>query len=153
MDEIDALGRQLLLERPPLTKGRLSVYRESKGNDDWFPKLNVTLRRTGSHQILWQWTSHQEPIDIDEPPPYGENLLLEKYFELEASLKSPRGLETVFSLTKGNLARGTVDKFSAALYLYPGSFENRGVQVAVIDCTQGLNAASLPLFFRTTFPW
>jgi hypothetical protein len=43
MDEIDALGRQMLLERQPLTKGRLSVYRESKTDDDWFPKLNVTL--------------------------------------------------------------------------------------------------------------
>jgi hypothetical protein len=153
MDEIDALGRQMLLERQPLTKGRLSVYRESKTDDDWFPKLNVTLKKTGSNQILWQWTTHKEPIDFDEPPPYGEDLLLEKYFELEAPIKSPRGLEAVFSLTRGATSRGRVDKFSAALYLYPGTFEDRGVQVAVIDCTQGLTASSLPLFFRTAFPW
>ncbi|HEY9684880.1 MAG TPA: hypothetical protein V6C86_25105 [Oculatellaceae cyanobacterium] len=153
MDEIDALGRQMLVERPPLSKGRLSVYRESNGDDDWFPKLNVTLRKTGSHQILWQWSSHKEPIDFDEPPPYGEDLLLEKYFELDAPIKSPRGLETVFSLTKGMSNRGKVEKFSAALYLYPKSFEDRGVQVAVLDCTQGLMASSLPLFFRTAFPW
>ena len=153
MDEIDALGRQMLVERPPLSKGRLSVYREAEGEDDWFPKLNVTLRKTGSHQILWQWSTHKEPIDLDEPPPYGEDLLLEKYFELDAPIKSPLGLETVFSLTKGMSNRGKVEKFSAALYLYPNTFEDRGVQVAVLDCTQGLMASSLPLFFRTAFPW
>jgi NaMN:DMB phosphoribosyltransferase len=78
---------------------------------------------------------------------------LEKYFELDAPIKSPRGLEAVFSLTKGATSRGRVEKFSAALYLYPGTFEDRGVQVAVIDCTQGLTASSLPLFFRSAFPW
>ncbi len=42
MDEIDAQGRQLLIDRPLLTRGRLSVYRESEGADQWFPRLNVT---------------------------------------------------------------------------------------------------------------
>ena len=104
MDEIDALGRQMLVEQATRLKGRLSVYRESKTDDDWFPKLNVTLKKTVSSQILWQWSTHKEPIDFDEPPPYGEELFLEKYFELDAPIKSPRGLEAVFSLTKGAIA-------------------------------------------------
>jgi hypothetical protein len=153
MDEIDALGRQLLFDRPPLTKGRLSVFREADTEDHWFPKLNVTLKKTGSNQVLWQWSTHKDPVDFDEPPPYGEDLMLEKYFELEAPIKSPRGLEAVFWLDRGTTNRAFVQKFSAALYLYPGSFDERGVQVGVIDFTKGLNANSVPLYFRSSFPW
>jgi hypothetical protein len=153
MDEIDALGRQLLVDRPLLTKGRLSVFRDSDGEDDWFPKLNVTLKRAGSDAILWQWTTHSNPIDYDEPPPYGEDLLLEKYFELQEPVKTPRGIETVFMLGEGATRRGSVNQFSAALYLYPTSFEDRGVQVGVIDFTQGLTTGGVPLFFRVNFPW
>src|SRR5574337_821106 len=119
MDEIDAQGRQLLIDRPSLSRGRLSVYRESQSDDLWFPRLNVTLKKTGTDSILWQWTTHSDPIDEEEPPPYGEDLLLEKYFELAAPLKSPRGLEVVFMLGPGATRRGSVDQLSASLYLYP----------------------------------
>lgn len=153
MDEIDALGRQMLLDRPTLTRGRLSVYRQASCADHWFPRLNVTLKRAGTDQVLWQWTTHDVPIDLDEPPPYGEGLMLEKYFELEIPIKSPRGLEAVFELSPGATRRGAVEKFSAALYLYPASFEDRGVQVGVIDFTHGLTTGGVPLFFRVNFPW
>ena len=153
MEEIDAHGRQMLIDRPCLTRGRLSVFRESTSPDEWFPRLSVTLKRSGSDKVLWQWTSHGEPVDIDEPPPYLGEVMLEKYFELEAPLKSPRGLEAVFSLGPGVSARGLVDKFSAALYLYPKSLEERGVQIGVVDFVGGLNAASTPMFFRVNFPW
>lgn len=152
MDEIDAHGRQLLVDRPSLSRGRLSVYRESKSDDHWFPRLNVTLKRSGTDHILWQWTTHNE-VDEDEPPPYGEDLLLEKYFELETPIKSPRGLEVVFMLGPGASRRGHVDQFSASLYLYPETFEDRGVQVGVIDFTQGLTTGGVPLYFRVNFPW
>src|SRR5688572_4098945 len=116
MDEIDAVGRQMLIDRPVLTRGRLSVFRDSKSSDLWFPHLTVTLKRTGSDVILWEWASHSLPIDYDEPPPYGEDIMLEKFFELDLPLKSPRGLEAVFSLAPGDSMSGYVDKFSAALY-------------------------------------
>src|SRR5476651_229947 len=130
MEEIDAQGRQLLVDRPLLTKGRLSVYREAGlSEDDWFPRLNVTLKKAGSDDVLWQWTTHSLPIDFDEPPPYGEELMLEKYFELNMPVKSPRGLELVFALEEGSTSHGSVEQFSASLYLYPHSFDDRGVQV------------------------
>lgn len=153
MDEIDAYGRQMLVERPKLCRGRLSVFREAAGQDEWFPRLNVTLKRSGTDCVLWQWTSHSEPIDFEEPPPYGEEVFLEKYFELERPLNSPRGLEAVFSLTAGATSHGRVEKFSATLYLYPRSLDERGVQVGVLDFAGGLSAASVPLFFRVNFPW
>lgn len=153
MDEIDAAGRQMLIERPLLTRGRLSVYREAKHDDHWFPFLNVTLKRTGTDIILWQWSSHSLPIDFDEPPPYGDDLMLEKYFELESPLKSPRGLEAVFSLGGGNANSSTVSKFSAALYLYPKSVEDRGVQIGVVDFVNGLSARQTPIYIRCNFPW
>lgn len=154
MDEIDAQGRQLLIDRPLLTRGRLSVYRECEGNTDhWFPRLNVTLKRSGTDDVLWQWTTHTLPIDHDEPPPYGDEVLLEKYFELAAPIRSPRGLEAVFALGPGDSPRGAVKQFSAALYLYPNSFDDRGVQVGVLDFTQGLTTGGVPLFFRVNFPW
>ncbi|MBK7837266.1 MAG: hypothetical protein IPJ49_06205 [Candidatus Obscuribacter sp.] len=155
MDEIDAQGRQLLVDRPVLTRGRLSVYREcaNMGVDDWFPRLNVTLKKSGSDETLWQWTTHSLPVDLDEPPPYGEDLLFEKYFELDTPVRSPRGLEVVFELGRGFTERGTVEQFSASLYLYPASFEDRAVQIGVLDFRQGLTAASTPLFARFNFPW
>jgi len=153
MDEIDAHGRQLLVDRPYLTRGRLSVFREADTDDYWFPRLNVSVKRAGTDHVLWQWTTHAEPIDFDEPPPYGEDLLLEKYFELESPIKSPRGLEAVFSLGQGATKRGRVSQFSASLYLYPASFEDRGVQVGVFDFTHGLTTSSVPLYFRVNFPW
>lgn len=153
MDEIDAVGRQMLIDRPSLTRGRLSVFRESDSDDHWFPHLHVTLKKSGTDMILWQWSSHSLPIDEDEPPPYGEELMLEKYFELEQPLKSPRGIEAVFKLSEGASRRGYVKQFSAALYLYPTSVEERGVQVGVVDFTQGLQSQSAPLFFRVNFPW
>jgi hypothetical protein len=155
MDEIDAQGRQLLLARPPLSKGRLSVFREAIDNDDdkWFPRLNVSLKRAGTDENLWQWTTHAEPIDSEEPPPYGEDVLLEKYFELAKPIKSPRGLEVVFLLGPGMTNRGRVKQYSAALYLYPNTFDDRGVQVGVIDFTQGLTCGGVPLYFRVDFPW
>ncbi|HEY9788082.1 MAG TPA: hypothetical protein V6D17_22025 [Candidatus Obscuribacterales bacterium] len=154
MDEIDAQGRQLLIDRPNLTRGRLSVFREAESNvDHWFPRLNVTLKRAGTDDVLWQWTTHDDPIDFDEPPPYGEGVLLEKYFELEAPIRSPRGLEAVFHLGPGATNRGAVQQFSAALYLYPNSFDDRGVQVGVLDFTQGLTTGGVPFFFRVNFPW
>jgi hypothetical protein len=153
MDEIDAQGRQLLIDRPLLSKGRLSVFRECSGDDHWFPRLNVTLKRAGTDEILWQWTTHSEPINFDEPPPYGEDVLLEKYFELRAPIRSPRGLETVFMLGPGVSNCAKVQQFSAALYLYPESFDDRGVQVGVIDFTQGLTTGGVPLYFRSNFPW
>jgi hypothetical protein len=153
MDEIDAVGRQMLIDRPLLTRGRLSVFRESGSSDHWFPHLNVTLKRTGTDQVLWSWTSHSLPVKYDEPPPYGEQVLLEKYFELEAPLKSPRGLECVFNLGQGESKSGHVEKFSAALYLYPQSVEERGVQIGVIDFVAGLTARSCPLYVRVNFPW
>jgi hypothetical protein len=153
MEEIDALGRQMLHDRPPLTKGRLSVFRDSDGDDFWFPRLNVTLKRSGSDNVLWHWTTHELPVNFEEPPPYGEDVLLEKYFELEQPVKSPRGIETVFRLSEGATSRGKVKQFSVALYLYPASFEDRGVQVGVIDFRQGLTTGGVPLFFRVNFPW
>ncbi len=157
MDEIDAQGRQLLVDRPLLTRGRLSVYRETKsdmlGIDDWFPRLNVTLKKSGSDETLWHWTTHSLPVDFDEPPPYGEDLLFEKYFELDTPVRSPRGLEVVFELGRGTTERGSVEQFSASLYLYPASFEDRGVQIGVLDFRQGLNAGSTPMFARFNFPW
>lgn len=153
MDEIDAHGRQLLLERPQLTKGRLSVFRQSTSCDHWFPRLNVTLKKSGSDDVLWQWTSHSVPIDWEEPPPYVEGLLQEKFFELYKPLKSPRGLEAVFCLGEGATSSGKVEKFSASLYLYPNSLEDRGVQIGVFDFVQGLTAKSVPLYFRINFPW
>jgi hypothetical protein len=156
MDEIDAQGRQLLVDRPKLTRGRLSVFREINGDEDldpWFPRLNVSLKRAGTDQVLWQWTTHTLPIDEDEPPPYGEEIICEKYFELDMPIKTPRGLEVVFALGPGATRRGCVSKFSAALYLYPKSFEDRGVQVGVVDFTQGLTTGGVPLFFRVNFPW
>lgn len=155
MDEIDAQGRQLLVDRPLLTRGRLSVYREigAAGVDDWFPRLNVTLKKSGSDAVLWQWTTHSLPIDFEEPPPYGDELMFEKYFELETPVRSPRGLEVVFELGRGASERGTVEQFSASLYLYPASFEDRGVQIGVLDFRQGLNASSTPMFARFNFPW
>ncbi|HEY9772797.1 MAG TPA: hypothetical protein V6C81_03190 [Planktothrix sp.] len=154
MDEIDAQGRQLLVDRPKLTRGRLSVFRELKSEDldPWFPRLNVSLKRAGTDNILWQWTTHTT-VDEDEPPPYGEDVIFEKYFELDSPIKSPRGLEVVFALGPGATRRGQVSKFSAALYLYPKSFDDRGVQVGVVDFTQGLTTGGVPLFFRVNFPW
>lgn len=155
MDEIDALGRQLLLDRPSLTCGRLSVFRELASEEDidpWFPRLKVTLKRAGTDQILWQWATH-DVIDENEPPPYGEDIIFEKYFELDSPIKSPRGLEVVFWLGEGATRRASVAKYSAALYLYPKSFEDRGVQVGVVDFTQGLTTGGVPLYFRVNFPW
>lgn len=153
MEEIDALGRQMLVDRPQLTRGRLSVFRESASTDLWFPRLVVTLKRSGSDDVLWRWSSHSEPVDFDEPPPYGEELMLEKYFELERPLKSPRGLECVFALTPGSTNRGFAEKFSASLYLYPKSLDERGIQIGVVDFAGGLTTASMPLYFRVNFPW
>ena len=153
MDEIDAQGRQMLIDRPPLTRGRLSVFRETRSADDWFPRLKVKLKRAGSDSLLWSWESHSEPIDLEEPPPYGEEVMLEKYFELEAPLKSPRGIETVFWLGPGSASSAYVDKFSAALYLYPKSLDERGVQVGVIDFDGGLCGRRTPVYVRVNFPW
>jgi hypothetical protein len=158
MDEIDAQGRQFLIDRPPLTKGRLSVFREiengNQGSDLWFPRLSITIRRAGSDEsCCWRWTTHSLPIDPEEPPPYGEDVLLEKPFELEEPIKSPRGLETVFLLEPGATRRGQVKKFSAALYLFAESLEDRGVQIGVIDFTEGLKSTDVPLYFRVNFPW
>lgn len=153
MDEIDAQGRQMLLERPRLTRGRLSVFRQPNSNDEWFPRLNVSLKRAGTDQILWQWTSHTEPIDEEEPPPYGDEVMLEKYFELEMPLKTPRGLEAVVWMGPGVTSHGSVANFSAALYLYPNSLEERGIQVGVVDFPNGVTSASVPLYFRVNFPW
>lgn len=153
MNEIDAQGRQMLIDRPCLTRGRLSVFRQPEGTDDWFPRLNVSLKRAGSDQVLWQWASHTDPIDFDEPPPYGEEVMLEKFFELEAPLKSPRGLEAVFWFGPGATSRGAVAKFSASLYLYPFSLDERGVQIGVVDFAGGLTTGSLPMYFRVNFPW
>jgi hypothetical protein len=58
MDEIDASGRQMLIDRTPLSRGRLSVFRESSSSDLWFPRLLVTLKKSGTDQVLWEWTSH-----------------------------------------------------------------------------------------------
>jgi hypothetical protein len=157
MDEIDAQGRQLFTDRPALTKGRLSVFREMerghKDNDPYFPRLSITIKRTGTDEIFWRWTTHGLPIDFEEPPPYSEDVLLEKYFELEKPAKSPRGLEAVFLLEPGATNRGRVLKYSASLYLYPNSTEDRGVQVGVIDFTEGLKDTAVPLYFRVNFPW
>jgi hypothetical protein len=153
MDEIDAVGRQMLVERPLLTRGRLSVYRDTSCNDYWFPRLNVTLKRSRTDHVLWSWTSHDWPIDYDEPPPYDTDGVLEKYFELETPLKTPRGLEAVFHMTGSDKMSSYVDKFSAAIYLYPKSLEERGVEIAVLDFVNGFNGRSLPYFFRSSFPW
>lgn len=157
MDEIDAEGRQFLIDRPALTKGRLSVFREldngHKQGDLWFPRLTITIKRAGSDATCWRWTTHSLPIDPEEPPPYGEGELLEKPFELDEPIKSPRGLETVFLLEPGATKHGKVNKFSAALYLFPESLENRGVQIGVVDFTEGLKATDVPLYFRINFPW
>jgi len=100
MDEIDAQGRQLLTDRPALTKGRLIVFREiekgSRDTDPWFPRLSITVKRAGSDDTFWNWSTHGLPVDFEGPPPYGEDVLLEKGFQLEQPAKSPRGLETVF---------------------------------------------------------
>ncbi|MBI4532638.1 MAG: hypothetical protein HY711_01725, partial [Candidatus Melainabacteria bacterium] len=106
MEEIDALGRQMLIDRPPLTRGRLTVFRDASPVDDWFPHVTVTLKRSGSDLVLWQWMSHQLPIDQEEPPPYGDEVLLEKYFELSSPIKSPRGLEAVLKLDRGATMHG-----------------------------------------------
>ena len=157
MDEIDAQGRQLLTDRPALTKGRLIVFRQiEKGGTDtdpWFPRLSITLKRAGSDETFWRWTTHGLPVDFEEPPPYGEDFLLEKPFELEQPAKSPRGLEAVFLLEPGATNRGQVIKYSASLYLYPNSIEDRGVQIGVLDFTEGLKATQVPLYFRVNFPW
>lgn len=153
MDEIDAAGRQMLVERPLLTRGRLSVYRQSTGTDLWFPHLNVTLKRTGTDIILWEWSTHSTPIDYEEPPPYGTDIMLEKYFELESPLKSPRGVEAVFSFGTGESLSSKVEKFSASLYLYPQSLEDRGVQIGVVDFVNGLSARTMPVYIRCNFPW
>lgn len=153
MDEIDAQGRQMLVERPRLSRGRLSVFREADGADEWFPRMNVTLKRAGTDEVLWQWTSHSDPIDFEEPPPYGDEVFLEKYFELDRPLKSPRGLEAVFWFGPGATNHGRVHKLSAALYLYPQSLDERGIQVGVVDFAGGLATSSVPLFVRVNFPW
>jgi hypothetical protein len=157
MDEIDAQGRQLLIDRPALTKGRLSVFRGveagSDGGDLWFPRLSITIKRAGSDDTCWRWATHGLPIDPEEPPPYGEDVLLEKYFDLDEPIKSPRGLETVFLLEPGATKRGKVTKFSASLYLFPDSVEDRGVQIGVVDFTEGLKSTDVPLYFRVNFPW
>jgi len=154
MEEIDAQGRQLLIDRPLLTRGRLSVYRESTCSDDWFPRLNVSLKKSGTDHVLWQWTTHSVPVDFEEPPPYSEDdVLLEKYFELNEGVRTPRGLEVVFELAPGATVRGYVEQFSVSLYLYPASFEDRGVQIGVLDFRQGLTAGSVPMFARFNFPW
>ena len=153
MDEIDAQGRQLLIDRPRLTKGRLSVYREPSGNDLWFPKLNVSIKKSGSDHTLWSWTTHTNPISEDEPPPYGEEVVLEKYFELNPSVKSPRGIEVVFNLDRGLYNSSRITQFSAALYLFANSFEDRGVQIGVLDFTNGISAQMMPVYFRVDFPW
>jgi hypothetical protein len=152
MDELDAFGRQMLMERPLLTRGRLAVFRESITHDDWFPQLKITLKKSGSDLILWRWSSH-DTIDEEEPPPYGDDGLLEKYFELDQPVKTPRGLEAVFWLGPGLTEHARLSSFSAALYLYPGSVENRGVQVGVIDFARGLSSRGVPLFVRVNFPW
>lgn len=153
MDEIDATGRQLLVDRPPLKRGRLAVFRQTGSVDDpWFPQLKVTLSKSGSDEILWKWYSHTI-IHEEEPPPYEEDGLLEKYFELEKPVKSPRGLEAVFWLGPGLSSRAYLESFSASLYLYPSSVEDRGVQVGVVDLTKGLNAQQVPIFVRVNFPW
>ncbi len=153
MDEIDAIGRQMLIDRPLLTRGRLSVYRDSSSKDHWFPHLNVTLKRTGTDHVLWQWQSHATPVDFDEPPPYLGDILLEKYFELETPLKTPRGLEAVVWMGPGVSQNAFVEKFSVTLYLYPKSVEERGVQLGVVDFASGLKATSVPCYFRMNFPW
>jgi len=152
MDEIDAVGRQMLIDRPLLTRGRLAVFRESLTHDDWFPQLKVTLKKSGSDQVLWRWTSHDQ-IDEDEPPPYSDDGLLEKYFELEHPVKSPRGLEAVFWLGPGLTKHARLGSFSAALYLYPRSVEERGVQVGVLDFASGISGQNVPLYVRVNFPW
>ena len=153
MDEIDAQGRQLLTDRPKLTKGRLSVYREPEGNDLWFPRLNVSIKKSGSDVYLWSWSTHDDPICQDEPPPYGEEVVLEKYFELNPSVNSPRGIEVIFNLDKGLYNSSKIGQFSASLYLFANSFNDRGVQIGVVDFTKGLSASMMPVFFRVDFPW
>ena len=153
MDEIDAVGRQMLVERPLLTRGRLSVYRDTSCNDYWFPRLNIALKRSRTDHVLWQWTSHDYPIDDMEPPPYDTDGVLEKYFELETPLKTPRGLEAVFNITGSDKMSSYVDKFSVAIYLYPKSLEERGVEIAVLDFVNGFHARQLPIFIRSSFPW
>lgn len=152
MDEIDAVGRQMLIDRPLLTRGRLAVFRESLTHDDWFPQLKVTLKKSGSDEVLWRWSSHTI-IEEDEPPPYSDDGLLEKYFELDQPVKSPRGLEAVFWLGHGRTSHARLSNFSAALYLYPRSVEERGVQVGVVDFAGGLSSQGVPLFVRVNFPW
>ncbi len=153
MDEIDAYGRQMLVERPKLNRGRLSVFRDSDDDDLWFPRLKVTVKRAGTDQVLWRWETHSDQVDFDEPPPYGDEVFFEKYFELEEPLKSPRGLEAVFWFGPGVTTHGRVNKFSAVLYLYPYSLDERGVQVGVVDFDAGLTTSSVPLFVRVNFPW
>jgi hypothetical protein len=68
-------------------------------------------------------------------------------------VKSPRGLELVFALEEGATSRGSVEQFSASLYLYPHSFDDRGVQVGVVDFPEGLQTRSVPMFMRVNFPW
>lgn len=153
MDELDASGRQMLVDRPVLTKGRLAVYRDSTSSDDWFPHLSITLKRSGSDITLWKWETHRLPADPEEPPPYSAGGLLEHYFELDLPVRSPRGLEAIFKLGPGATCRGSLEKFSAALYLYPNSLDDRGVQVGVVDFVGGLHVSSTPVFFRFNFPW
>ena len=158
MDEIDAHGRQLLLDWPSLTRGRLSVYRQLDGSveedtDPWFPSAQGQSEKRVPIRFSGVGPRTDEPIDEEEPPPYGEDIIFEKYFELDSPIKTPRGLEVVFWLGAGATRRGSVAKYSAALYLYPQSFEDRGVQVGVIDFTQGLTTGGVPLYFRVNFPW
>ena len=143
----------MLWERPNLTRGRLSVFRQADGCDEWFPHLNVTLKKAGADMVLWEWSSHSIPIDEDGPPPYGDQVMFEKFFELDTPLKSPRGLDVLFRLQKGATNHGLVTSFSASLYLYPHSLDDRGIQVAVIDFEQGLKSCSVPVYFRVNFPW
>ena len=44
-------------------------------------------------------------------------------------------------------------QWGAAIYLYPKSLEERGVQVGVVDFASGLTCKSVPLFIRVNFPW
>jgi hypothetical protein len=79
--------------------------------------------------------------------------MLEQYFELASPVKSPRGLEAVFWFGPGSTPRGRVDSFSVALYLYPQSLDERGIQVGVVDFVDGFDARSVPVFYRVNFPW
>jgi len=153
VDEIDARGRQMLIERPALSKGRLSVFRESYDRDPYFPHLKMTVKKAGTDSVLWRWQSHHHPPDVDEPPPYGDEVMLEKYFELNFPIKTPRGLESILWLGPGLTSSARVEIFSVAIYLYPHSLEERGIQICVLDFPGGLAASSTPVYMRVNFPW